>query len=267
FPSSANNVAPLLQPGAVAEHEVIAPFTFPVNKSDQELAREAEELAGTVRPIYEFQQRALDSASIALHAFFAGIENAADQGGGQAVMRVAKEQGLVLSPAEAGYLAKGGKRHGLEKALSDLFDRTLALGVTAPGVLQVEQAPELIIRRRSSETSVSRDQVLSYAQYLARAPRRAGAARHRDQQLGGRRARPAAAGLARGGHLLGPAGVLPAGDVPGATAGGGDRGALRHRPATSRRRRAILPAAPRGHRPAVPRHDDDRAVQRPRFDE
>ena len=169
FPSSANNVAPLLEPGAVAEHEVIAPFTFPVNKSDQELAREAEELASTVKPIYQFQQRALDSASIALHAFFAGIENAADQGGAQAVMRVAKEQGLVLSPAEAGYLGKGGKRHGLEKALSDLFDRTLALGVTAPGVLQVEQAPELIIRRRSSETSVSRDQVLSYAQYLARA--------------------------------------------------------------------------------------------------
>src|SRR5947199_7057494 len=76
---------------------------------------------------------------------------------------------MVLSPAEAAYLAKGGKRHSLEKALTDLFDRTLALGVTAPGVLQVEQAPELIIRRRSSETSVSRDQVLSYAQYLARA--------------------------------------------------------------------------------------------------
>jgi len=169
FPSSANNVAPLLEPGAVAEHEVIAPFTFPVNKSDQELAREAEELASTVKPIYQFQQRALDSASIALHGFFAGIENAADQGGAQAVMRVAKEQGIVLSPAEAAYLAKGGKRRGLEKALTDLFDRTLALGVTAPGVLQVEQAPELIIRRRSSETSVSRDQVLSYAQYLARA--------------------------------------------------------------------------------------------------
>ena len=169
FPSSANNVAPLLEPGSVAEHEVIAPFTFPVNKSDQELAREAEELASTVKPIYQFQQRALDSASIALHGFFAGIENAADQGGAQAVLRVAKEQGIALTPAEAAYLAKGGKRHGLEKALTDLFDRTLALGVTAPGVLQVEQSPELIIRRRSSETSVSRDQVLSYAQYLARA--------------------------------------------------------------------------------------------------
>src|SRR2546430_11760866 len=79
FPSSANNVAPLLQPGAVAEHEVIAPFTFPLNKSDHELAREAEELARTVRPIYELQQPAFDTAPIALHAFSASIENAADQ--------------------------------------------------------------------------------------------------------------------------------------------------------------------------------------------
>ncbi len=162
-------MAPLLEPGAVAEHEVITPFTFPVNKTDQELAREAEELASTVKPIYEFQQRAFDSATIAMHAFFAAMQNAADQGGPQAVMRVAKEQGVVLSPAEAAYLAKGGKRRGLERALTDLFDRTLGLGVTPPGVLLVEQAPDLIIRRRSSETSVSRDQVLSYAQYLARA--------------------------------------------------------------------------------------------------
>src|SRR2546427_7061830 len=123
FPSSASNVAPLLEPGGVAEHEVIAPFTFPVNKSDQELAREAEELASTVKPIYEFQQRAFDSATIALHAFFAAMQNAADQGGPQAVMRVAKEQGVVLSAAEAAYLAKGGKRRGLERALTDLLDR------------------------------------------------------------------------------------------------------------------------------------------------
>src|SRR5437667_72706 len=114
FPSSASNVAPLLEPGAVAEHEVLAPFTFPVNKSDQELAREAEELASTVKPIYEFQQRAFDSATIALHAFFAATQNAADQGGPQAVMRVAQEQRIVLSPGEAAYLAKGGKRRGLD---------------------------------------------------------------------------------------------------------------------------------------------------------
>src|SRR5207249_3864227 len=321
FPSSASNVAPLLEPGAVAEHEVIAPFTFPVNKSDQELAREAEELASTVKPIYEFQQRAFDSATIALHAFFAATQNAADQGGPQAVMRVAQEQRIVLSPGEAAYLAKGGKRRGLERALTDLFDRRLGLGVTPPGVLQVEQAPDLIIRRRSSETSVARDQVLSYAQYLARARRahpdkgssvgdavylrlaghfyrptlvlntleterrrddlrrsvdpskyivRAGdrivaahevvtneaheklVALHNDlvrrgaatsRSVGGG-VRPAAARLARPGHLLGAVGVLPPRDLPRVASGDAAREPVRAHAAPGRRGGALLAPAP-----------------------
>jgi len=168
FPSSATNVEPL-PVGTPADHDVVAPFTFPVNKSDEELAREAEELAGTVKPIYQFQDRALDSAVAAVRAFFAALETAADQGGAAAIAAAAKAQGVGLTGAEAPYLAKGGKRHNLEKALGELVARTLALGVTAPGVLQVEQAPDLIVRRRASEQSVPRDQVLSYAQYLARA--------------------------------------------------------------------------------------------------
>src|SRR2546422_11424605 len=73
FPSSATNVEPLVV-GTPAEHDVIAPFTFPVNKSDQERVREAEELAGSVKPIYQYQERALDSAKIAMHAFFSSVE-------------------------------------------------------------------------------------------------------------------------------------------------------------------------------------------------
>lgn len=168
FPSSASNVAPLAV-GAPVKRDVIAPFTFPVPKSDEELAREAEDLASTVKPVYEFQGRAMDSATAALHAFFAAIETAADTGGGNAVLAAAKAEGVGLTPPEASYLAKGGKRHTLEKALSDLFARTLSLGVAAAGVLQVEQAPELIVRRRGGEQSVPRDQVLSYTQFLQRA--------------------------------------------------------------------------------------------------
>ena len=168
FPSSATNVEPLAV-GALADRDVVAPFTFPVNKSDQELAREAEELAGTVKPIYQFQDRALDSARTAMLAFFSSIETAADQGGAAAISQAAKVQGFALSLPEAGYLNKGGKRHALQKSLTELFDRTLVLGVTGPGILQVEQSSDLIVRRRSGEQSVARDQVLSYAQYLGRA--------------------------------------------------------------------------------------------------
>ncbi len=170
FPSSAADVAPLLEPGARADQEVIAPFNFVVNKSEDELQREAEELAGSAKPIYEFRQRASDSAATAMRGFFDAVEAAADQGGGlQAIIRASRDFGVSITLQEAAYLAKGGKRAALERALTELFDRTLAAGVTGPGVLQVEQSNEVIVRRGTTESSVQRDQVLTFAMYLNRA--------------------------------------------------------------------------------------------------
>ena len=168
FPSSAIDVAPQIDPGQVAEHDVIAPFTFSVNKSDDEVAQDAEELAAAVKPIYEFNQRALDSAISTMHMFFGRLDGAAGQGA-QGIARAARDFGLTLTPDEASYLANTKKRHQVEQSLADLFDHTLALGVTNPGVLQVESSPDITIRRHSSESSVPRGQVLSYTQYLARA--------------------------------------------------------------------------------------------------
>jgi putative nucleotidyltransferase with HDIG domain len=168
FPSSAADVAPLLEPGARADKEVIAPFNFVVNKSEDELQREAEELAASAKPIYEFRQHAYDSTATTMAAFFTAVDAVADQGP-QAIIRAAGDFGVPLTLPEAGYLAKGGKRRALQQAIEKLFDRTLAQGVTGPGVLQVEQSRELIIRRGSTESSVQRDQVLTFAQYLNRA--------------------------------------------------------------------------------------------------
>jgi hypothetical protein len=80
FPRSAGELTRLLAGGAVASQDVVAPFNFVVNKSDDELQREAEELAGSARPIYEFQQRAYDSATAALEGFFEAVGRAAARG-------------------------------------------------------------------------------------------------------------------------------------------------------------------------------------------
>jgi len=168
FPSSAADVAPLLEPGARTDKEIIAPFNFVVSKSEDELQRESEELAASAKPIYEFRQHAYDSATTTMAAFFSAVDAAADQGP-QAVIRAAGEFGVPVNLQEAAYLTKGGKRRALQQALVRLFDRTLAQGVTGPGVLTVEQSRELIVRRGSSESSVQRDQVLTFAQYLNRA--------------------------------------------------------------------------------------------------
>src|SRR5712691_7601909 len=168
FPSSSADVAPLLEPGAQADKEIIAPFNFVVNKSEDEVQREAEELAASAKPIYEFRQRAYDSAATTMAAFFTAVDAAADQGP-QAIIRAAGEFGVPVTLQEAAYLGKGGKRRALQQALERLFDRTLAQGVTGPGVLQGEQSHDLIVRRGSTESSVVRDQVLTFAQYLNRA--------------------------------------------------------------------------------------------------
>ena len=168
FPSSAADVAPLLEPGARADKEIIAPFNFVVNKSEDELQRESEELAASAKPIYEFRQRVYDSSATTMAAFFSAVDAAADHNT-QAIIHAAADFGVPLTPQEASYLAKNGKRRPLQQALEKLFDRTLAQGVTGPGVLQVEQSRELIVRRGSTESSVQRDQVLTWGQYLNRA--------------------------------------------------------------------------------------------------
>src|SRR5919109_228283 len=168
FPSGAADVAPLLEPGARSDKEIVAPFNFVVNKSEDELQREAEELAASAKPIYEFRQRAYDSTATTMAAFFTAVDAASDQSP-QAIISAAGEFGVPITPQEAAYLGKGGKRRALQQALQKLFDRTLAQGVTGPGVLQVEQPRELIVRSGSTESSVQRDQVLTFAQYLNRA--------------------------------------------------------------------------------------------------
>jgi len=168
FPSGSADVAPLLEPGARSDKEIVAPFNFVVNKSEDELQREAEELAASAKPIYEFRQHAYDSTATTMAAFFSAVDAASDQGP-QAIIRAAGEYSTPLTPQEAAYLSKGGKRRAMQQALERLFGRTLAQGVTGPGVLQGEQSRELIVRRGSTESSVLRDQVLTFAQYLNRA--------------------------------------------------------------------------------------------------
>src|SRR5260370_20287940 len=100
FPSGGADVAPLLEPGARSDKEVVAPFNFVVNKSEDELQREAEELAASAKPIYEFRQRAYDSTATTMAAFFSAVDAAADQVQ-QAIIRAATEFVLPLTAADA----------------------------------------------------------------------------------------------------------------------------------------------------------------------
>ena len=81
-------------------------------------------------------------------AFFSAVDAASDQGP-QSIVAAGAQYAVPLSAQEAAYLGKGGKRRALQHSLQTLFDRTLAQGVAGPGIMNVEQSRELIVRRGS----------------------------------------------------------------------------------------------------------------------
>ena len=163
FPSGVTDLAPLLTIGVRADREVVAPFDFVVSKSDEELRREADAVSASARPIYEFRAAAYDSVKAGTRAFFAATDSAARRGG-DSVILAAQRTGITLSGAEADYLTKAGRRRALERALTALFERTLAPGTAM--TLEPDSGPELVVRRGAAETPVPRGQVFTFSGVL-----------------------------------------------------------------------------------------------------
>ena len=168
FPSGATDLAPLLEVGARADHQVVAPFDFVVGKSAEDLRRETDEIVASARPIYEFRTRTYDSVRVDVQRFFAGVA-AVSPDSVSVVAQVAQDAGVPLDGAEAAYLARPGKRRDLQRTLTDLVQRTLGQGVVGTVPFEGEAAPQLIVRRGVSETPLPREQVLSFDDYLERA--------------------------------------------------------------------------------------------------
>lgn len=168
FPGSTTDLAPLLEPGAVADRDVVAPFNFVVSKSSAEIQREADELASSVKPIYQLQYAIYDSTLASARAFFAAIDEAAGGASGD-IVATARRFSIAITPAEASYLAREAKRSDVQRALEQLLDRTLARGAARREVLEAEPSRELIIRRRTTEVAIPRKQVVTYQRYLAQA--------------------------------------------------------------------------------------------------
>ena len=163
FPTGVTDLAPLLHIGVRADRQVLAPFDFVVTKSQDELQREADAVAGTVRPIYEYRNAVFDSVRAASRSYFAATDSAARQGR-DALGRVSQQSGVPLSAAETDYLSRPQKRHALETAIGDLFQRTLSQGVAS--TLAADSGVEIIVRRGATETPVVRAQVLTFESYL-----------------------------------------------------------------------------------------------------
>ena len=109
FPASPVVDSPILEVGSVAPDNVIAPFGYTVLKSSEELAKEQNDIARSVEPIFSVVPAALDSSRALVDQFDAG---AAARGrrppmgnAHRPCSNLARRLGVRLTPAEAQYLA------------------------------------------------------------------------------------------------------------------------------------------------------------------
>ncbi|HJS47420.1 MAG TPA: hypothetical protein VJ773_05480, partial [Gemmatimonadales bacterium] len=71
FPAPGAVETPVFAVGEVSDRDVVAPVTFQLLKSGEELEREGEGRAGAVRPVYRLDPAALDSSRAALDRILA----------------------------------------------------------------------------------------------------------------------------------------------------------------------------------------------------
>jgi len=162
FPVAGSVDVPVLESGEISPEEVIAPFDFVVEKTPDEIEREAAALEATIPPIFDYQSAVVDSVKARADSLFAALTAAPNI---DSLTAALVNAGLRLPPGEIEYLATAGRLAAFRNATTRLLERSLVEGVMAPGV-ERPIARDVIVRRNGSEQLVGRDALLTYELFL-----------------------------------------------------------------------------------------------------
>jgi putative nucleotidyltransferase with HDIG domain len=170
FPESPATNIPIYEVGAVAADNVIAPFSFEVPKTDDELRRERDDVARATAPIFRQVPQALDTS----RALLAALERAVGAASAMrpqnlaAIEQAGRQYGVALTPREAAYLASPTRAGRTFAAARRVFDRWVSAGVAPTGAVD-QLRGEVVLRRAGEEVRLPVDSILSFGQLVSRA--------------------------------------------------------------------------------------------------
>ncbi len=172
FPTPAIVEIPYYPAGATAERTVIAPVSFVVRKTEQEILREGEERASSVRPVYRFDSQARDSAVSALASFISLVE-AAGPSGPALVVRAGETRSVSLSTDEAEWLSRASNRRLVTDSLQRFVAGLLSQGVADAGAVRAERSETIILLRDERERILPRSSLITFSDFIERSDRAA----------------------------------------------------------------------------------------------
>jgi putative nucleotidyltransferase with HDIG domain len=170
FPEAPATEVPIYEVGAVATDNVIAPYAFDVPKTEAELQKERDDMARAAEPIFRLTPEGLDTARTLLDRFESAVANASSirPANIAPIERTARAYGVAITPDEAAYLQPPQRRERLFAAVRRVFDRWVAGGVVAAGVVD-QLRGEVLLRRGADEHRLPVDSLLSFGQLISRA--------------------------------------------------------------------------------------------------
>ena len=193
FPAPSVVTIPAWPVGATADESVVAPISFVVRKTADEIAEEQSARAQEVPPVYRFDATARDSAVAALGRFLALVDAAAPSGPA-VVARAGETRSVRLSPDEAAWLARSPSRGAMADSLVRFVGGMLSDGVADAGQVRAEPSQSVALIRGDRERLVPRSSLITFSDFVERSDR---AAVPEDDALGQRVFRRIAASFFR----------------------------------------------------------------------
>ncbi|HUH11452.1 MAG TPA: hypothetical protein VMK65_00015, partial [Longimicrobiales bacterium] len=175
FPISPVADFPQLERGMVPEQDVIAEEGFSIPKSPTELAREREEAASTVVPVFRYDSTAVRSMTGQVEGFFERVDSAVDAASTETEARAALREILAaygfresVTPEALELLRIPSRRNAVRRAALSAVRDELPRGVAASGELEDAGAAQLELRRDGLGRLLSRDSVTTQTAFYDR---------------------------------------------------------------------------------------------------
>ncbi len=164
---------PLLERGDVAEDDVIAEVTYPIYKSEGELARDRQDAAAAVNPIFAYDSTAVDSMLADVERFFARVDSVATSQPSEAEVRrglaeLLSVYGVPPSNEDIQLLLDPGQRRRLRNTVRRAVTEELPRGIAVAGELEEAGAQEIRLRIDGRENVVSPDSLLTAVDFFDR---------------------------------------------------------------------------------------------------
>ena len=173
FPVSPLPEAPPVERGGVLDEDVVAEVPFAIYMTPAELERERQDAAASVNPIFVYDSTAIDSMRADVEDFFARVDSAADQPGGQqeaaaAVRDLLEAYALPSSADEVEIMLNPRTRRMLRSTVRDVILDELPRGIARRGELEEAGQGRIRVLGMAREQVVPADSVLQLTDFYDR---------------------------------------------------------------------------------------------------